>query len=128
MYAPRLGLFPFLLACALLAAPGCHGSSAPSTGELVAAPTELVAAHTAGTVSRKSPFEVHFVRDVVEESVVGQPLVAGDTVFHLTPAVEGELSWTSRSVLTFRPKADLVAGTTYTAHVCLLYTSPSPRD
>ncbi|GDX82921.1 hypothetical protein LBMAG42_47320 [Deltaproteobacteria bacterium] len=117
MVSSLRGVALLLFGCALLELPACKPDAPPDPAGLVEAPAELVSAHTSGVIGRRSPIEVRFVHDVVEESAVGQP--ASAAAFSLAPTVPGTLVWTGRAVLAFQPTEALKPGETYTAHVDL---------
>ena len=104
----------FTFACVLAFQPSCKPGHPPTSLALVEPPAELVSAHTAGLIGRKSPIEVRFVRDVVDADRVGQPAVAG--AFNVTPNVPGALTWSARNALTFQPTDALTPGESYVAH------------
>lgn len=107
----------FTFACVLAALPSCKPDLPPAVLALVEAPAELVSAHTAGVIGRKSPIEVRFVRDVVDAGRVGLPAVAA--AFTVTPNVTGALTWSARDALTFQPTGALQPGESYVAHIDL---------
>lgn len=107
-----------LLATLLNQAPACD-SLAPTPASEVAgeAPPELVAAHSAGAISRLSPVRVVFVDDVAAEAAVGQALE--DSPFSFEPALDGTARWTSRRELEFKPAKELESGQTWRVTVDL---------
>ncbi|MFZ5480736.1 MAG: alpha-2-macroglobulin family protein [Myxococcota bacterium] len=96
--------------CAVVLAFACKPADKPAE-VLAEAPEELVAAHTAGLVSRASAVTVRFTSEVVEEAAVGAS--PATSPFTFSPAIEGAATWTSRQQIEYRPAKELPPGEVY---------------
>ena len=101
---------------------GSCGVSAPA--DAAQADPALVAAHSAGTVSRHGEILVVFTRDYGAEAGEAAPR----NPFRLEPSVEGSAAWKDGSTLAFRPDAPLAAGRSYRVLVDLSTVDGASRE
>lgn len=66
--------------------------------------------HTQGIVSKKSPIQINFNRDVVDAALVGKD---ASKVMFISPAIKGNPVFESKSKITWQPQRPLIPGTTY---------------
>ncbi len=66
--------------------------------------------HTQGIVSRESPIQIDFNRDVVEEALVGKD---ASKIMHISPAIKGKPLFASKSSIVWKPLEQLKPNTTY---------------
>ncbi len=66
--------------------------------------------HTQGIVSRDSPIQIDFNRDVVDESFVGKD---ASNIMHISPAIKGKPMFASESSIIWKPLEQLKPNTTY---------------
>jgi uncharacterized protein YfaS (alpha-2-macroglobulin family) len=118
----RLHLFTVVL---LLAVPGL--SCIPDqTDQDTTAFEAVIAAHTAGVISRESPIRVQFAENVVPDDMLHALLDVSPLSFK--PAIDGVAICTDHRTLEFRPSERLPAGQEYTASVALTGLVEVPRD
>lgn len=78
--------------------------------------TELVRAHTSGTVSATSNVRVRFIDDVARDSQVGESLASGTgQLIQFDPPIAGVVRWKSRRELVFEPNERMASGKKYNA-------------
>ena len=66
--------------------------------------------HTQGIVSKKSPIQIHFNRDVISDTKVGKD---ASKVMFISPAIKGKPVFVSKSKIIWKPLEPLSPGTTY---------------
>ncbi len=66
--------------------------------------------HTQGLISKNSPIQIKFNRNVVDETLVGK---SASKVMHISPSIEGEPIFDSRSSIRWTPKKELKAGESF---------------
>ncbi len=89
---------------------GPSDSGPPDDLEVSEADGEIVAAHTDGVISRRSPLKIRFVDDAADPSALGAPIDA--PYLFVEPETAGTLSWASARELVFDPEGDLTPGST----------------
>ncbi len=71
---------------------------------------KLSGTHTQGIVSKNSPIQISFNRDVVDESLVNKD---ASKVMFISPAIDGKPIFKSKSKIVWQPKEPLLPGTNY---------------
>ncbi len=66
--------------------------------------------HTRGIVSKNSPIEINFNRDVIDDSLVGKD---ASKIMFISPAIEGKPIFETKSRIVWQPKDPLLPGTNY---------------
>jgi len=74
--------------------------------------------HTQGIVSKNSPIQINFNRDVIDESLVGKD---ASKVMFISPDITGTPVFESRSKIVWQPEQALAPGTT---SIFIQYYSP----
>ena len=119
MTIPQLrSLFPCLFLILFLSQ-GCGKDATDKTSSVdqstAPIPTELVAAHTSGAISKKASVSVVFAKNLAGKSPLRE--VLADNPFTLTPEVKGQASWDSNNKLVFKPSLPLKPGQSYKVSV-----------
>lgn len=79
--------------------------------------TPYVSAYTSGLISRTSPVQVVFARDVVAKDKVGTEAESG--VLKFSPRIKGKAVWANARTLEFIPREPLESDTHYRAKVAI---------
>ena len=66
--------------------------------------------HTQGIVSKNSPIQINFNRDVIDESLVNKD---ASKVMFISPSIDGKPIFESKSSIVWKPKEPLLPGTNY---------------
>lgn len=102
-------LFVFLFTLAIIF--GCAKKGSSDAASLDAVFNPYLSAYTSGEISRTSPVEVRFSREMVPPERVGQALAGG--LFTLDPGVKGAATWQNTRTLVFSPEGPLPSGKEY---------------
>ena len=70
--------------------------------------------HTQGIVSKSSPIQINFNRDVIDDSLVGKD---ASKVMFISPAIKGNPIFESKSQIVWQPQEPLAPGITYKVSV-----------
>ena len=81
--------------------------------------------HTQGTISRKTPIRIIFNRDVINDDLVGK---SAKTIMHISPAIEGEPVFESKTEIVWTPTKPLQAGTEYKVRITPKGLKDVPTD
>jgi len=81
--------------------------------------------HTQGIVSKSSPIQIKFNRDVIDDSLVGKD---ASKVMFISPAIQGKPIFQSKSKIVWQPTEPLAPGTEYKASIKPLGLKDVPQN
>ncbi|MEM7374954.1 MAG: MG2 domain-containing protein [Bacteroidota bacterium] len=115
-YVSAIGLL-CLLAGSLFFSDTVADYFSPPTFEVPQELQEHITAFTAGEISRKSPIQLRFAENQVDNEQIGTVLT--QSLFSFEPPIKGTASWVDKRTLAFIPDELLPSGQVYEAEVKL---------